>query len=148
MTAPTTATTLTPELKGLLKRVKLGKTLDTLPERLTLARTSKLTHAEFLELVLADEVARRDHQSAGLRARTAKLDAAMTLEAWDPDANVTYDQHVWAELTDHCMDFWASFYAQLRHRRVGDSPCVARCGSVTWRLRPRIAVSTRNHLHK
>ena len=99
MTAPTTATAVTPELKGLLKRVKLGKTLDTLPERLTLARTSKLTHAEFLELVLADEVTRRDHQSAGLRARTAKLDPTMTLEAWDGDAAVTYDQHVWAELT-------------------------------------------------
>jgi DNA replication protein DnaC len=99
MTAPTTATTLSPELKGLLRRVKLGKTLDTLPERLTLARTSKLTHAEFLELVLADEVTRRDAQSSALRARTAKLDPGMTLEAWDPDTTVTYDQHVWAELT-------------------------------------------------
>jgi hypothetical protein len=37
MTAPTTATTLSPEVNGLLRRVKLGKTLDTLPERLTLA---------------------------------------------------------------------------------------------------------------
>ena len=99
MTAPTTATAVTPELKSLLRRVKLGKTLDTLPERLTLARTSKLSHAEFLELVLADEVARRDHQSAGLRARTAKLDPTMTLEAWDGDAAVTYDTHIWAELT-------------------------------------------------
>ena len=99
MTAPTTATTLTPELKGLLRRVKLGKSIDTLPERLTLARTSKLTHAEFLELVLADEVTRRDAQSSSLRARTAKLDASMTLEAWDPDAAITYDTHVWAELT-------------------------------------------------
>jgi DNA replication protein DnaC len=98
MTAPT-ATTVTPELKRLLRRVKLGKTLDTLPERLTLARTSKLSHAEFLELVLADEVARRDHQSAAVRARTAKLDPTMTLEAWDGDAAVTYDTHVWAELT-------------------------------------------------
>lgn len=98
MTAPT-ATTVTPELKSLLRRVKLGKTLHTLPERLTLARTSKLTHAEFLELVLADEVTRRDAQSSTLRARTAKLDPAMTLEAWDPDTTVTYDTHVWAELT-------------------------------------------------
>jgi DNA replication protein DnaC len=58
-----------------------------------------ISHAEFLELVLADEVARRDRQSATLRARTAKLDPAMTLEAWDGDAAVTYDTHVWAELT-------------------------------------------------
>ena len=97
MTASTPA--ISPELKGLLRRVKLGKTLDTLPERLTLATTSKLSHAEFLELVLADEVDRRNRQSAALRAKTARLDPAMTLEAWDPDANVTYDQAMWAELT-------------------------------------------------
>jgi DNA replication protein DnaC len=62
-------------------------------------RPSKLSHAEFLELVLADEVDRRNRQSAALRAKTARLDPAMTLQAWDPDANVTYDQAMWAELT-------------------------------------------------
>jgi hypothetical protein len=95
----TTAPPVTPELRGLLKRVKLGKTLDTLPERLTLARQNKLTHAEFLELVLADEVDRRNRQSTAQRARTAKLDPTMTLETWDPDAAVTYDHTLWAELT-------------------------------------------------
>ncbi|MCA1691563.1 MAG: ATP-binding protein, partial [Actinobacteria bacterium] len=35
MTAP--APTVSPELKALLRRVKLGRTLDTLPERLALA---------------------------------------------------------------------------------------------------------------
>jgi DNA replication protein DnaC len=95
----TATTTITPELKQLLRRVKLGKSLDTLPERLTLARQSKLSHAEFLELVLADEVDRRNRQSSALRAKTAKLDPTMTLEAWDPDAAVTYDQAIWAELT-------------------------------------------------
>jgi DNA replication protein DnaC len=99
MTAPSTVTTVSPELKGLLRRLKLGKTLDTLPERLTLARRSKLEHAEFLELVLTDEVDRRNRQSAALRARTARLDPVMTLEAWDPDAKVTYDHTMWAELT-------------------------------------------------
>lgn len=96
---PTTTSPVTPELKGLLRRVKLGKTLDTLPERLTLARQNQLSHAEFLELVLADEVERRNRQSAALRARTAKLDPTMTLESWDPDAAVTYDHTLWAELT-------------------------------------------------
>lgn len=98
MTAPAAAT-VTPELKALLRRLKLGKTLDTLPERLTLARQSKLGHGEFLELVLSDEVDRRNRQSAALRARTAKLDPAMTLESWDADAAVTYDHAIWAELT-------------------------------------------------
>jgi DNA replication protein DnaC len=94
-----TAPAITPELKALLRRVKLGKTLDTLPERLTLARQHKLEHAEFLELVLADEVDRRNRQAATLRAKAAKLDPAMTLETWDPDTTVTYDHTLWAELT-------------------------------------------------
>jgi hypothetical protein len=33
--------------------------LDTLPDRLALASQQKMTHADFLELVLADEVLRR-----------------------------------------------------------------------------------------
>ncbi len=43
--------------------------LDTLPERLTLARQQHLSHAAFLELVLADEVTRRDTSSAAPRPR-------------------------------------------------------------------------------
>jgi len=96
MTAP--APTVSVELRALLRRVKLGKLLDTLPERLTLARTNMLSHGDFLELILADEVARRDTSSAALRARTAGLDPTMTMERWDPTTAVTYDQAMWAEL--------------------------------------------------
>ena len=96
MTAP--APTVSPELRALLRRVKLGKLLDTLPERLALARTNGLAHGEFLELLLADEVARRDTSSASLRARTAGLDPTMTMDRWDPSTAVTYDQATWAEL--------------------------------------------------
>jgi len=90
--------TVTPELKALLRRVKLGRCLDTLPERLTLARQQQLTHHEFLETLLADEVTRRDIQSALLRATTAGLDESMTLDRWDDTTNVTYDWAVWNEL--------------------------------------------------
>jgi DNA replication protein DnaC len=93
------AVDVTPELKALLRQVKLGRCLDTLPERLALARTSDLGHAEFLELVLADEVERRERTSAGLRARTAGLDSGMTLDRWDDTAKVTYDRKIWRELT-------------------------------------------------
>jgi DNA replication protein DnaC len=96
MTAPTP--TISPELRALLRRVKLGKALDTLPERLALARSRSLGHAEFLELVLSDEVTRRDTHSADLRARTAGLDPAMRLECWDDTAAVTYDRAVLDEL--------------------------------------------------
>ena len=89
---------VTPELKALLRRVKLGRCLDTLPERLALAATGGLGHAEFLELVLADEVSRRETSSAALRARTAGLDPAMTLDRCDDTAQITYDRNVWNEL--------------------------------------------------
>jgi DNA replication protein DnaC len=89
---------VTPELRQLLRTLKLGKLLDTLPERLTLAKQRQLAHGEFLELVLADEVSRRETNSAALRARAAGLDAAMRLETWDPAAAVRFDQQLWNEL--------------------------------------------------
>lgn len=97
MNAPTPA--ISAELRALLRRLKLGKTLDTLPERLTLARSRQLSHADFLELVLSDEVARRDRTSASVRARAARLEPTMTLEAWDETAGVSFDRQLWAELT-------------------------------------------------
>ena len=90
--------TVTPELRALLRRVKLGRCLDTLPERLALARTGGLGHAEFLELVLADEVTRRETTSADRRARTAGLEPTMTLDRWDDTTKVTYDHAIWNEL--------------------------------------------------
>jgi DNA replication protein DnaC len=96
MSAP--APTIGPELRALLRRVKLGRCLDTLPERLALAKSTGLGHSEFLELVLADEAARRDAASSTLRARAAGLDPSMTMERWDDSASVTYDRAIWAEL--------------------------------------------------
>lgn len=97
MTGPAPA--ISAELRTLLRRVKLGKALDTLPERLALARSANLGHAEFLELVLSDEVTRRDTSSAALRARRAGLDPAMRFENWDDTAEVTYDRAVLDELS-------------------------------------------------
>jgi DNA replication protein DnaC len=72
--------------------------LATLPERLTLARQQKMPHADFLQLVLADEVTRRDAKSASLRARAAGLDAGMRLDTWDETAAIRYDRQLWNEL--------------------------------------------------
>ena len=96
MTAP--APSISPELKALLRQVKLGRCLDTLPERLALAKARDLTHHEFLELVLADEVTRREASSASVRARAAGLDPDMCLESWDDTAAVTFDRQTWNEL--------------------------------------------------
>jgi DNA replication protein DnaC len=95
---PPLAPTIDAELKTLLRRLKLGRLLDTLPERLALARTESLPHAEFLHLVLADEVDRRDRTSAELRARAAKLDPSMRLEAFRTDTGAQFDHQLWHEL--------------------------------------------------
>jgi DNA replication protein DnaC len=87
------------DLRQVLRSLKLGRMLDTLPERLTLARQQQMPHADFLELVLADEVTRRDTNSAALRARAAGLDPAMRLDTWDTTAAVRFDQPLWNELT-------------------------------------------------
>ena len=89
---------LDPDLVATLRRLKLGQLIDTLPERLVLAKTNTLSHAEFLQIVLTDEVTRRDTTSATRRARSAGLDPTMTLDRWDPTAKVNYDQATWDEL--------------------------------------------------
>ena len=89
---------VSPDLRKALRALKLGQMLATLPERLTLARQQKMTHADFLELVLAGEHARREAKSAGLRARAAGLDAAMRLDTWDETAAIRYDRQLWNEL--------------------------------------------------
>jgi DNA replication protein DnaC len=90
---------VSPDLKKHLRTLKLGQLQATLPERLTLARQQKLPHADFLELLLSDEVTRRENGSAARRARTAGLDPQMRLDTWDTTAAIHYDQQLWNELT-------------------------------------------------
>ena len=89
---------LGPDLKATLRSLKLGKLTATLPERLTLARQNNMPHADFLQLVLSDEVTRREAGSIALRARNAGLDPVMRTETWDPSAAIRYDQQLWNEL--------------------------------------------------
>ena len=87
-----------PDLTATLRALKLGKLTATLPERLTLARQTDMPHADFLQLILSDEVARREAGSIALRAKNAGLDPAMRTETWDPTAAIRYDQRLWNEL--------------------------------------------------
>ena len=89
---------ISPDLRTTLRALKLGQMLPTLPDRLVLARQQKMTHADFLELVLADEHARREAKSASLRARAAGLDPGMRLDTWDETAAIVYDRQLWNEL--------------------------------------------------
>ena len=87
-----------PELRRALRQLKLTPILDTLPERLVLARQQNMPHQDFLELVLADEISRRERLAAERRARVAHLDPTMVLEAWDESTPVRFDRQLWNEL--------------------------------------------------
>ncbi len=94
----TTTLTLNPELISALKRLKLGRMADTLPERLVLADKQEMSLDELLLLVLTDEIARRENTAADNRASEARLDPGMRLELWDKTAKVTFDKRMLAEL--------------------------------------------------
>lgn len=86
------------DLKAVLRRLKLSGMLDTLPERLTCARTQQMPHQDLLLLILSDEASRREGLSANFRAQRAQLDPTMQLEAWDNTAKVSLDQALLNEL--------------------------------------------------
>ncbi len=86
------------DLVTAMRRLRLGKLLDTLPERLALARQQKMGHQDFLFLLLSDEVQRRDSAAATTRAERAQLEGDMQLDRWDATAKVTLDQALLSEL--------------------------------------------------
>src|SRR5437867_5915336 len=90
--------TIDPDLVRLLKRLKLGPLLPTLPERLTLARAQQLDYVAFLTLLLADEVQRRDQQALERHLLQAGFEDRVSLDTFDWSAAVQLDrrqlQHV------------------------------------------------------
>jgi DNA replication protein DnaC len=85
---------VTAELKPLLKRLKLGAMLDTLPERLALARRDQLDYAVFLQILLADEVGRRDNRNLELRLQKAGFEEICRLDDFDWDAGINLDRRL------------------------------------------------------
>jgi DNA replication protein DnaC len=81
-----------PALKTILKRLKLSGLLPTLPDRVAYARKTKLPELDFLELVLHDEVERRDQKNLQVRLDQAGFEEEQTLEDFDWDAPVTFDR--------------------------------------------------------
>ncbi len=84
----------TSELKPLLKRLKLGAMLDTLPERLALARRDQLDYAAFLQILLADEVSRRDNRNLEVRLQKAGFEEICRLEDFDWSAGIAVDRRL------------------------------------------------------
>jgi len=142
------APSVSPELRALMRRLKLGRLLDTLPERVALARQGDLGHLEFLEALFSDEVTRRDHSAASLRAKAAHLDPTMVLEAWDETANVTYDTGVWAELVTLRFVEEAQNALFLGPVGVGKTFLATALGHIACRRRFSVHFERADRLHK
>jgi DNA replication protein DnaC len=87
MTASSSTTllpALPPQLVPVLKALKLGGMQDTLPLRLEQAQQQRLGYAEFLELLLGDEVERRANRALASRLSKAHFeDGDKTFENFD-----------------------------------------------------------------
>jgi DNA replication protein DnaC len=94
----TVAPKVGPELRSVLKQLRLGQIIDALPERMVLAEKQGMSFEDLLLMVLGDEVSRREGSAASRRARDAGLDPDMVLERWDKAAAISYDKRLFAEL--------------------------------------------------
>lgn len=81
---------LSKELKEVLTNLRLSGIVPTLPERISYAKSSKLSLEEFLELILYDEWERRQNRLLGIKMKKAGVDA--TLESYDWDKKIQYDR--------------------------------------------------------
>jgi len=79
-------------LKTVLKRLRLSGILATLPDRVAYAKKTKLAQQDFLELILQDEIDRRDQNNLQLRLQRASFAEEQTFEGFDWDAKITFDR--------------------------------------------------------
>jgi DNA replication protein DnaC len=86
------------ELKHILKKLRLSGILITLQDRIAYAKASKLSYGEFLELVLQDELSRRQYNSFSRRMKAALLNPDQSLERFDWEAAVIVDREMLKEL--------------------------------------------------
>lgn len=86
------------DLVAVLRRLRLGRLAETLPERFALAEAQSLTHEDFLLMVLSEEVSRRDSNAIQNRIQDSKLEPRMTLDEFDASAKIVYDKRLYSEL--------------------------------------------------
>jgi len=89
---------ITNELKQILKSLRLSGLLATLPDRAAYAKGNKLSYTEFLELLLGDELQRRQDSAVDRRLKSAAVDSDQTFERFDWDAAITVDRDKLKEL--------------------------------------------------
>jgi DNA replication protein DnaC len=78
------------------------------------ARKTKLPELEFLELVLQDEVDRRDHKNLEIRLSKAGFEEEQTLEGFDWDAPVSFDR-------DRIKELFSLMFQWLHQSRADHS---------------------------
>jgi len=100
--------TIKPSLKASLKRLKLSGLLATLPDRVAYAQKTSLAPLDFLELVLHDEIERRDNKNLSNRLQRAGFNEPTTFEDFDWDAPVTFDR-------DRVRDLFGLAFLEGRH---------------------------------
>jgi DNA replication protein DnaC len=83
---------IAPDLVRRLKRLRLGCLVPTLADRAAHARQAKLSPLEFLELVLQDEIDRRDSDGLTRRIAAAGFEDQVTAEQLVWDTPVSYDR--------------------------------------------------------
>ena len=86
-----------PELTPLLKQLRLSGMTESLASRNREAIEHKLSHPEFLALLVQDEVARREQKKYAMRFRRAGFRNNKTLESFDLDFNPSLNR---AQLMD------------------------------------------------
>ena len=72
-----------PQLEALLAKLKLHGMAESLPQRLAQASAGDLGHAQLLELLCQDELARRDAAGLARRLQTAHFETAAAIEDFD-----------------------------------------------------------------
>jgi DNA replication protein DnaC len=75
-----------PEMAQQLRQLRLSGVLDSLEIRIRQAIEQKISHVEFLQLLLADEVARRESAKMALLLRRAQFATTKTIEQFDFNA--------------------------------------------------------------
>ncbi len=77
----------TPDLAPMLKQLRLSGILDSIDARNQQAIESKMSYTDFLSLLIADEVARREQKKFDFRLRRAAFRSGKTVEQFDFDFN-------------------------------------------------------------
>ncbi len=80
---------MNPQLIGSLKRLRLSGLISTLEVRLQEATGNQLSHAEFLELIVNDELAVRDDRAIARRIKKAMFRDTKSIEDFDFSFNAS-----------------------------------------------------------